>query len=443
MNKINPRSNMNTKNTKIYATVKIEDKINTPQSDEKSKKFLPINKNTNPKRYPTASLINPSAAKSLVVNEKKKENSISTKNLIEIKRIDLETSTENLITPEFPKLEEIKKNTIETFQENLSKNITEEIPEKNTEFKTEQTAENSTKISNEKCSSDFLDVENEIQKKVNEEINFCITVDGSHHSEHAFEIVTEDLMKQEDKLLIVHIFNSKMDERNNYANKKENIVENYSSKLSKLQNSNVSFIIEDRTSKIHPLEQVNRIYTNFKANYLICGYHGIRGPRGDNKELSKGIDYLLNFSTIPTIFIKEKTQRNDKPDKQFKWLFVFDREYTFCYSILNKFLPLIDNEKDIVSGLTLTPSWLNKDTIKKDFMNDMEKLKIKNFEYDQQVYHKNPSILVNSKVNLGDVRYDFVVFYYCPKKYKDEGTNSEVLNIVTKCCSNICFVNGQ
>ena len=439
MNKVNPRSNLNTKNTNITtATVKIDDKIKTLQADEKSKSLLAVNKNTNPKRNTTTNLIYPSAENSLILLEKENEKFISTQNLIEIKRINLETVSEitenlNLKTVEFSKLEEIKKNITETIQENLLDNKTEQIIDNETERIKEK----------EKHCQEILREENEIPKKTFEEINFCISVDGSQHSEQAFEIVTEDLMKKHDKLIIIHIYNTQMDERYNYANKKETVIENYSSKLLRYEKSNVSFFHEDRVSKIHPLEQVNRICTNNKATYLICGYYGIKGPRGDNKELSKGLDYLLNYSTIPTIFIKEKTLRINKPDKQFKWLFVFDREYTYCYSILTKFLPLVDKEKDKVSGLTLIPSWVNNDTIKKDFMDDMEKYKIKNFEYDQKEYFKNPSNMVNTRVNFGNELYDFVVFYNCPEKHKDEGISIDVLNILTKCCSNICYVNGH
>ena len=41
---------------------------------------------------------------------------------------------------------------------------------------------------------------------------FCVCVDGSPHSEFAFEIVIQDLIKETDKLFVVHIYNNRMDE---------------------------------------------------------------------------------------------------------------------------------------------------------------------------------------------------------------------------------------
>lgn len=273
---------------------------------------------------------------------------------------------------------------------------------------------------------------------------FCLSVDGSVHSETAFDIVTEDFLRKEnDKLLIVHIFNSSMDEYYNFRNKKDTIVENYSTKILKFDKSKVLFLKEDRISKIHALEQVNRISANHKCSYLISGYYGIKGPKGDNKELSKGVDYLLSFSRNPTIIIKENTLRKTKPNGQIKWLFVFDRAYMNCYSILNKFLPLINNEKDYIFGFTMLPTWINFDDVKKNFMLDMELCRFKNFDYEQIEYKKNPSEFVKEKVNFGETHFDYLVFYNNPEKHRSDGQHSDIVNIVTKCASNICFVNGH
>jgi len=272
---------------------------------------------------------------------------------------------------------------------------------------------------------------------------FCLSVDGSIHSEQAFEIVTDDFLKKEtDKMLIIHIFNSSMDEYYNFRNKKDTIIEKYNTRLLKIDKSKTLFLKEDRISKVHALEQVNRIASNHKCSFLISGYYGIKGPKGDNKELSKGVDYLLSFSRSPTILIKENTLRKNKPNGQIKWLFVFDRAYMNCYSILNRFLPLINNERDFVFGYTLLPNWINFDDIKKNFIMDMELCRINNYDYEAAEYLKAPSELVKEKVNFGDLHFDYLVFYNNPERHRNDGKSSDTVNLITKCASNICFING-
>jgi len=272
---------------------------------------------------------------------------------------------------------------------------------------------------------------------------FCLSVDGSFHSETAFDIVTEDFLRKEsDKLLIVHIFNSGLDETYNFRNRKDTIIDCYSTRILKMDKSRALFLQEDRISKVHALEQVNRISANYKCSYLVSGYYGIKGPKGDNKELSKGVDYLLSYSRSPTIIIKENTLRKNKLNRQIKWLFVFDRAYMNCYSILNRFLPLINNEKDHVFGFSMLPSYINFDDIKKNFLLDMELCRIRSFDYEAIEYKKTSSEFVREKVNFGDTLFDYVVFYNNPEKHHSEGNFSDIVNLVTKCASNICFVNG-
>ncbi len=359
-------------------------------------------------------------------NDNQKKNMVSSGNLTQVDKIyEVKPSNNN---------NKDNKNLTNKIEEHLLHNLLGENQNQNI-LNFNQIQENDVKI------QEYMQIKS-FQISRNDTV-FCLSVDGSVHSEIAYDIVSEDYIKNEtDKLIIVHIYNSEMDEYYNFRNKKDTINDKYSTKILKVDRSKVLFLKEDRVSKLHALEQVNRIAANHMCSYLISGYYGIKGPKGDNKELTKGVDYLLSFSKIPTVIIKENILRKNKPNGQIKWLFVFDRAYMNCYSIFNRFLPLINREKDYVFGFTMLPDWINFDDIKKNFQLDMEICKIKNFDYEYVEYKKNPSELVKEKVNFGEILYDYIVFYNNPEKHRNEGKLSDIFNIVTKCASNVCFING-
>lgn len=305
---------------------------------------------------------------------------------------------------------------------------------------------------NENEAEDYVDPDLKIMEYIQQQKNFelkgndtlfCVCVDGAENSEFAFEITIKDLLKESDKLFVVHIFNSKMDEYFNFRNRKDTIVDKYETAVLRIDKSRVLFLQEDRSSKIHPLEQVHRISVNHKCNYLVCGYYGMRLQKGDNKELAKGIDYLLTFSKTPMIIIKENKLRKMRPNGKLNWLFVFDRAFINCYNIFEKFSPLINAEKDFVFGYTMLPDWVNFDDVHRNFNMDIESKKIENFDYEVVEYKKNPSELVKEKVNFGDIIFDYMVFYNNPEKHKSAGKESDIVNLFTKCHANLCFINGQ
>lgn len=182
---------------------------------------------------------------------------------------------------------------------------------------------------------------------------FCISVDGSIHADLAFDVVTQDFPLNSARMLAIYIYDSKLNDQFNFDNKKENVIEKYSDKINKSR-KNVSFIYEDKNlESSHALQQVNLLAGTVKADYLIAGYYGIKGSKSENTELTKGINYLLSSSAIPTIIIKDTILRKDKPEKGHNWLFVFDRQYMNAIRCLRAFLPLIHRESDRVYGISI------------------------------------------------------------------------------------------
>lgn len=283
-----------------------------------------------------------------------------------------------------------------------------------------------------------------IEIKENEDVLlFFISVDGSQHSEMALDIVTEEFFKKDSKLVVMHIYNNKWDHIYNYRNKKETVMSYYATKVSKF-GKRANFVVEDRKEEsIHSLEQVSKLSYYFKANYLVSGYYGIKGPKGDNNELSKGVNYLLGSSMAPTIIFKDTSLRCKKPNKGYNWLVVMDRQYKLAPKAFEAFTPLMDPETDFIYGITLSESYMNsEDEFKEPFMKEIENKNFKNYEYEFLVHSRETSKVVATKVNYGEIIFDFVVFYNNREKYRIDGANSDSNLIVKNCICSICFLNN-
>jgi len=270
---------------------------------------------------------------------------------------------------------------------------------------------------------------------------YTICIDGSEHAEGAFNIVKNNFLTKDDSLIAIYIYNSKKDDYYNYRNKKETIIQNYENLISYLDPNKSYFKTEDRVSSIHVLEQVNRIAYEHKADYLFCGFFGMKGPKGDNNELTTGIDYLLRSASEPFIIIKDITERQNKKNSKFNWLFVFNQAYKNSSFILDKFLPLVEIEKDTVNGLSLIPYWITSDNVEKEFKEKMKSNEIQNYSYESKKYETNASSIVNKIVNFGDINYDFVVIFNNKQKYQAESNTSDNTQILLKSKANICVLN--
>lgn len=303
----------------------------------------------------------------------------------------------------------------------------------------------------------FLITVEEIAKKQEEFLKengllFSLSVDGSEHTKFAFDILINEFI-QGNKLELVYIYNSKQDSEYNYRNRKETVTSLYETLiLTKFTPERALFIPQDYNRNYdHPVEQVNRVSHKNKSKFLFLGYNGLKGPRCDNKELAKGVDYLLRESRMPTVLIKEGNLRGqnrprfEKDFKGYKWLFVFDRSNSDCHYIINIFSSLLDIDKDYVHGLTLLPSYMSYDDVRKNFFSQLTSYGFKENQlgYHKEEYTRNPSKFVTTFVNDGEEHhFDFVVFYNNPEKHKVEKENSEAAKVIKQCSANICFVNG-
>ncbi len=285
------------------------------------------------------------------------------------------------------------------------------------------------------------------------DVVFCQYVDGLK-PDITYEalICRFNLISKNHKNLFIYLYpDEEEDLKYPKQLKKENVFINYIDNFRKLDENKYFFISEerDKSTNDNVLKQMYLIANKYNPSYICFSYLGLMEANG-KEELKKSLYYLIKYIDTPTIIFKEPIFSNeyDREQKKTKlnWLFVFDMYDSRCYSILSKFIGLVDPNEDFVYGLTLLPSVIKKDDIELNFFNEMKLRKIKNFSYEMVDDKKDHQKLVVRLVNEGEVHFNFVVLYNKIKpnsnlNFKEE-KNNPIISIIYNCNSNICISSG-
>ncbi len=283
---------------------------------------------------------------------------------------------------------------------------------------------------------------------------FVVNVKGSQDTDYAFDFTTKRLSfnKENYKFLYCYISpNYEDDKTNNYRNKKDIVMSSYQNNMRNLDFDRFYFYNEERNKKsyIHHIQQVDKLCQKYSSNFLLTGFHALKGSRGDNQYQEKGLKILITKNKTPFVIFKEHPfQKPETTLNGFKWLFVFDKVNSDCFNSFKKFSSLIDFSKDKISGLTLLPNNVAIDEIEEMFNRELENKQTKILSYETIRYNNDPFIIVNNKVNYGNIHYDFVVIYNknitneINKNLMEKQIDSN-FKILMGCISNICVTNGN
>lgn len=283
---------------------------------------------------------------------------------------------------------------------------------------------------------------------------FNLMFTGSSDSEYGYDFVTKRISNFSDTFKFIFSFISPSideDRSSNYRNKKDTILSSISNNMRNLDIDRFFFTSEEKNYKtaIHPVQQIDGISEKYGVSYMICGFNGLKGPKGDNKELDKAISILFRKSRIPFIVMKESVFLNpDTAMDGFKWLFVFDKVNHKCFNTFKKYSPLIDFARDTVCALTLLPPSNPNDDIEELFMKEIQNKGCNKYQYDAQKYDNEQHVIVKNKVNFGNTVFNFVVIYnnITTGDYNQLMIEKQVLSnisIIQNTSSNICVMNGN
>lgn len=283
---------------------------------------------------------------------------------------------------------------------------------------------------------------------------FTLNVAGSVDNQYAFEIATRRFAHINDnqKFIFAYIFPTvEEDKTNNYRNKKDIIISSYQNNMRNLDFDRFYFYSEEKNAKnySHTIQQVEKLCDKYAVNYMLTGFNSLKGPKGDNKYLERGLQLMLQSNKTPFIVVKESLFQNPESSLEgLSWLFIFDNINNKCFNSVKKFSPLIDFSKDKISAYTLIPNSNPFDIIEPLFIKEMTSKNVAKYEYDTQRYNDEAYVYANKKVNFGKTRYDFVVIYN--NIVQSEFTKNIVekqmvsnMHIILGASSNVCVMNGN
>lgn len=271
--------------------------------------------------------------------------------------------------------------------------------------------------------------------------NYLISVDGSDHSNWGFDLIFEEFFKKGDHITLLHVTNpNKSLSDIPFHNQPDQIMSIFETKLlGKLPQEKFLIMKKPRENdNEHALEVVFKTAKIVDTNLIIIGIQGHKGIKKKDY-ISKGIMFMVKYITIPSLVIKEHTQREKKENKGFTWLVCMEDHFTRSFKVFEFVTTLIDKEKDTIIGYNLFLQ--NED---KELEDNFEKICVKmNIQKRRFLSkQKNPKISIGKSicdvVNFGDDFIDFVSIGHNMSKY-DEVASSPTIEIIKYAQANILF----
>lgn len=285
--------------------------------------------------------------------------------------------------------------------------------------------------------------DDEANKK--KKLNKCLIsvyITGGESAEKTLKIASQELFKSPSlfSFLGIYVYDEENKSAYNYANCKETVLENFSTRLLNIENEK-NFIMDMKITETG-FEEALYLATGNKSAFFTIGYDSLKGPFGKNSDQLLNSKCLLSKAKIPVIVMKEFKLRKELKKKGYNWFILLDHSYINCFKAFTVFSELIDKENDFVYAFGSYPSYITFDVYQKQFTEFCEEKGIRNYSYESDSYVKKVSNVVFEKINYGSTHFDFMVFYNNIDRFHKDGDNAESLKIMTKTAANLCFINN-
>jgi nucleotide-binding universal stress UspA family protein len=236
-----------------------------------------------------------------------------------------------------------------------------------------------------------------------------VACDGSDNSEIAFDITLNNLMKEEDYIIVSHVFQSHKDYLS-YKLKPENIKQDAEAKLSGRHSSTWTSIWEHREKDLSTKEHIMQIAKSSHTDCLVLGFVGRKGPKEDPTLLGSAVEYMAHNPVCPCLIIKDDEQRSAKENGAYRWLVCSDGSEK-SYNSLRETIRIIDKSKDEIVILVVEISNVHVKDIEKETSKILEEADVKHhkFETIERDSDEKTFEAIVDYVNVDDTPYiDFV-----------------------------------
>ena len=278
--------------------------------------------------------------------------------------------------------------------------------------------------------------------------SYCVSVDGSKHSDYAIELVLTAFFKKGDKLNVVHIMNTDSNRINPYDYEVHKVLDHYINTNGKsiAKRDYHTFCLPRAKDTKHSLQQTMMNALEQHSNILFVGFKGTKTSQitdsnfpkdhrnltmsnkfipniARNKELTKGILYILELPVLPlpTVIVKEVSRRENKETKGFTWCFCI-KDFNSSWVQFKNSLVFLNLEVDSIKGVHVkTESGRYDPKLEEKFIEVCKQKGVKHFSftYLDRTPNKGYSIGVelSNVINFGEEYVDFVVCHYNNHSY--------------------------
>jgi len=237
-----------------------------------------------------------------------------------------------------------------------------------------------------------------------------IAVDGSDAALNAFNIVFEELKRDDDYIIVSHVFSN--DKKHPLIQfKQENIKLSYEGKLIGTHSSKWTMIWEHLEKNLTTKEHVNKIAKDMDSDIMAMGYVGRKGPKSDPTLLGSAVEYMAHNPVCPALIVKSPEKRVDKESGGFRWLVCSDGSEK-SYKALRETLKIISKDDDEVVILVVTLASIDAKQIQEDTNKIFDEEGVSNHRFetlDRDSDEKTSDAIVDY-INIDETEYiDFVV----------------------------------
>lgn len=193
---------------------------------------------------------------------------------------------------------------------------------------------------------------------------FMCATDGSEASKDAYQALIGGLMNiKTDQIGIIHIFNRSK----NYLpfHMQPECIENEfdAELIGKFNPDQYRVIMESVIPGKTVKEQILDIVARNKADFLVVGYHGRKGPKQDPTVMGTAVQHIALNAVCPIFIIKDLQDRSTKKDGGYTWLIGVDGSDK-SFKAYHEAVKVMDKKRDTVFAVSVKTQGLNLEAAK-------------------------------------------------------------------------------